>query len=87
MKQKSPDWLPLSQHGDWMVEYCLEERTVRLRLGEASLYMDRDAYLLLWATLTEGLDAMELAEDEANRITSQLLDAGTLPPNWSQTRH
>jgi hypothetical protein len=87
MKQKSHEWLPLSQHGDWTVEYCLEERSVRLRLGEASMYMDRDAYLLLWATLTEGLDAMELAEDEASRITGILLDAGPLPPNWSQTRH
>lgn len=86
MKQKSREWMPLSQHGDWTVEYCLEERSVRLRLGEANLYLDRDAYLLLWATLTEGLDAMEMADDEASRITDLLLEADPLI-RWSHTRH
>lgn len=87
MKQKTPEWLPLSQHERWSVEYCLEQRQVRLRLGEQILQVDRETFLLLWATLTEGLDAMEMAEDEANRVTGLLRDSSRLHDSWSQTRH
>lgn len=86
MKQKSREWTPLSQHEEWAVEYCLEDRLVRLRLGDATMQLDREAYLLLWATLTEGLDAMELADDESNRLAGLMLDAAPMP-GWSQTRH
>jgi hypothetical protein len=86
MKPNAREWLPLSQHGEWTVEYCLEERSVRLRLGEASMYLDREAYMLLWATLTEGLDAMEMAEDEASHVTDLMFDPGPLA-RWSHTRH
>lgn len=86
MKPNVREWLSLSQHGEWTVEYCLEEHSVRLRMGEASLYLDREAYMLLWATLTEGLDAMEMADDEATHITDVMLDTGPLT-RWSHTRH
>lgn len=85
MKPNPHEWLALSQHEQWKVEYCLEDRTVRLRLGESSLLLDRDAYLLLWATLTEGLDAMEQADDIAGRITGVMM--GNVPVRWPQTRH
>lgn len=87
MKQKTPEWLPLSQHERWSVEYCLEQRQVRLHLGEQVMQVDRETFLLLWATLTEGLDAMEMAEDEANRVTGLLRDSSMLHGRWSQTRH
>lgn len=87
MKQKTQEWLPLSQHERWSVEYCLDQRMVRLRLGGQIMQVDRDAFQLLWATLTEGLDAMELAEDEANRITGLMQDSIALHGNWPETRH
>lgn len=86
MKQNTHEWMPLSEHGDWTVEYCLEERSVRVRLGEARLNLDREAYLMLWATITEGLDAMESADDQAAQPSGLALEAGSLF-RLPQTRH
>ena len=85
-KEKTFEWWLLAQHERWVVEYRPDSRIVRLRMDEITLYLEREAYQLLWGMLTLGLDELERVEDESARIAG--LAHGTEPRvAWPQTRH
>lgn len=85
-KKDKQAWLPLAQHGGWTVEYRPDSRIVRLQMDGTVMHLEREAYQLLWGTLTEGLDELERVEDESRR----LVNWGRTPDacvEWPQTRH
>lgn len=85
-EEETPEWRLLAQHERWIVEYRPDSRIVRLRLDEATLYLERGAYQLLWGVVTLGLDELERAEDEFACIAE--LACGAEPcVVWPQTRH
>lgn len=84
MNKRNTQWQPLAQHGPWQVEYCREADRVRLQLGETTLQLEREAYQLLWGTLTEGLDALERVEDATGAGCLHGLQSQIV---WPQTRH
>lgn len=62
MKESTNEWLPLAQHERWIVEYRPDSRMVRLCMDEVTLYLEREAYQLLWGLVTLGLDKLERVE-------------------------
>tara|TARA_R110000772_G_scaffold45893_1_gene104966 strand:+ start:287 stop:550 length:264 start_codon:yes stop_codon:yes gene_type:complete len=80
------EWRPLAQHEQWSVEYRPDSRIVRMHLGDTTMYLEREAYQLLWGMVTEGLDELERVEDNASRIVGH---KHTVQPQitWPQTRH
>ncbi|HDY85060.1 hypothetical protein LCGC14_0570670 [marine sediment metagenome] len=80
------EWLPLAQHEQWLVEYRPDSRIVRVHLGENVMYLEREAYQLLWGMVTEGLDELERVEDDSARLVG--LKHPVKPQvAWPQTRH
>jgi len=85
-KEKTQEWMPLAQHERWVVEYRPDSRIVRLRMDGTTMYLEREAYQMLWGVVTLGLDELERVEDEAGRMSG--LSRGAAPcVAWSQTQH
>lgn len=85
-KDKTQEWMPLAQHERWVVDYRPDSRIVRLRMDDTTMYLDREAYQMLWGVVTLGLDELERVEDESSRMSG--LARGAEPRiAWSQTRH
>lgn len=85
-EEKTFEWRLLAQHERWVVEYRPDSRIVRLRMDEVTMYLEREAYQLLWGMVTLGLDEMERVEDESARMAG--LACGVEPRVvWPQTRH
>tara|TARA_R110001606_G_scaffold363430_3_gene517605 strand:- start:65266 stop:65529 length:264 start_codon:yes stop_codon:yes gene_type:complete len=80
------EWLPLAAHEQWLVEYRPDSRIVRVHLGETLMYLEREAYQLLWGMVTNGLDELERVEDNSARMTG-LKHAAQSQVAWPQTRH
>jgi len=80
------EWQLLAQHEQWLVEYRPDSRIVRVHLGETVMYLEREAYQLLWGMVTEGLDELERVEDDSARMVGQKHPAQPQVA-WSQTRH
>lgn len=80
------EWQLLAQHEQWLVEYRPDSRIVRVKLGESIIYLEREAYQLLWGVITEGLDELERVEDNSARLAGQniSIQPQVLQP---QTRH
>jgi len=80
------EWQLLAQHEQWLVEYRPDSRIVRVKLGESIIYLEREAYQLLWGVITEGLDELERVEDNSARLAGQniAIQPQVLQP---QTRH
>lgn len=79
-------WQPLAQHEQWLIEYRSDSRIVRIQLGDAVMYLEREAYQLLWGTITEGLDELERVEEASARMVG-LKHAIQPAVTWSQTQH
>lgn len=85
-KEKTQEWMPLAQCERWVVEYRPDSRIVRLRMDDTTLYLEREAYQMLWGVVTLGLDELERMEDESSRMSG--LARGAEPcVAWPQTRH
>lgn len=80
------EWQPLARHEQWLIEYRPDSRIVRVQLGGTTIYLEREAYQLLWGTITEGLDELERVEDDSADI-SGIKNAIQSETAWSQTRH
>lgn len=80
------EWRPLARHEQWLIEYRPDSRIVRVQLGDTTIYLEREAYQLLWGTITEGLDELERVEDDSADI-SGIKNAIQSETAWSQTRH
>ncbi len=61
------EWMLLAKHEQWRVEHRPNSRMIRLRLNDHIMYLERDAYQLLWGVLSQGLDELERVEDESAR--------------------
>ena len=59
---------------------------VRLSIDDKVLYLERDAYQLLWGMITLGLDELELMETRADH-QKKLAIGADVPFAWPQTRH
>lgn len=81
------EWQPLAQHEQWLVEYRPDSRIVRVHLGDEIIYLEREAYQLLWGVLTEGLDELERVEDDSARIVGLKPAIQSQQLVWPQTRH
>jgi hypothetical protein len=87
MSNKTKDeWQLLAQHEQWVVEYRSDSRIVRLNLAGTIMYLEREAYQLLWGALTEGLDELERVEDSSARLAG-LNIATQHKVSQPQTRH
>lgn len=85
-KEKTQEWMPLAQYERWVVDYRPDSRIVRLRMDDTTLYLEREAYQMLWGVVTLGLDELERVEDESGRMAG--LARGAEPcVAWPQTRH
>lgn len=85
-KEKTQEWMPLAQHERWVVDYRPDSRIVRLRMDDTTLYLEREAYQMLWGVVTLGLDELERVEGESSRMAG--LARGAEPQVvWPQTRH
>lgn len=85
-QDKTQQWLPLAQHGAWKVERSQDTGMLRLHMGNQVFHLAREAYQVLWGTLTEGLDALEQAED-ASRLHAGWSQEFALRIDGPQTRH
>lgn len=85
-KEKTQEWMPLAQHERWVVEYRPDSRIVRLRMDDTTMYLEREAYQMLWGMVTLGLDELERVEDESSRMAGMARGAEPRVA-WPQTRH
>lgn len=85
-KEKTQEWMPLAQYERWVVDYRPDSRIVRLRMDDTTLYLEREAYQMLWGVVTLGLDELERVEDESGRMAG-LARGAELCVAWPQTRH
>ena len=80
------EWQLLAQHEQWLVEYKYDSQIIRMSLNYKVMYLEREAYQMLWGVITQGLDELERVEDESARIRG-LSHAAAPQTIWSQTRH
>lgn len=85
-KKIESKWQLLARHEKWLVEYKYDSQIIRMSLGDKVMYLEREAYQLLWGVITQGLDELERVEDESARIRG-LSHTSAPEAIWSQTRH
>jgi hypothetical protein len=74
------EWRLLANFEQWLVEYRPDSRVIRLKINDKIMYLEREAYQLLWGMMTQGLDELEREEDKAARLLGREPSMTTLSP-------